>query len=108
MTWFAPPPGMALDEFATACIESGSGGLLLDEDALPPEFFDLSTRAAGTLLHELGKYRIPLAAVVPDTEAYSPAFQDFVRESNRGHRVRFFTDRAQAEAWLARVVEPLP
>lgn len=105
MTWFAPPPGMALDEYATACIESGSGGLLLDEGAPPPEFFDLSTRAAGTLLHELGKYRIPLAAVVPDPEAYSPAFKDFVRESNRGHRVRFFPDRAQAEAWLQRAID---
>lgn len=86
----------------TACIEGGHEGILLDESALPPAFFDLSTGWAGELLHRLSVYRLRLAGVVPDPGAHSPAFQDFVREANRGGRVRFFTTRAEAEAWLDR------
>jgi hypothetical protein len=100
MTRVFEPRGMKLDEVAVACVESGSSGLLLDVDDLPTEFFDLSTRAAGHLLHDLGKYGIRLAAVVPNPEDYSGAFQSFVRESNRGRSVRFFTARAEAKAWL--------
>ena len=80
--------------------ESGAEGLLLDEPALAPAFFDLSTGVAGELLHQLGKYRIRLAAVVPDPTRHSERFQTFVRESNRGRQARFFADRAAALAWL--------
>ena len=100
MTRFFEPSGLRLDELAVACVESGSRCLLLDVDALPVEFFDLSTRAAGHLLHDLGKYRIRMAAVVPSPKDYSAAFQSFVRESNQGRSVRFFTAREEAEAWL--------
>ena len=36
-----------------SCIESGAHALLLDEAALPPHFFDLSSGMAGELLHKL-------------------------------------------------------
>lgn len=85
---------------ATECIEVGADSLLLDQEGLPPAFFDLSSGALGALLHRLDLYRIPLAAVVPDVQKHSKAFQDFVRESNRGRRFRFFATRAEAIAWL--------
>lgn len=99
---FEPDAREAFDPrgIVTACIESGADAVLLDEAALTPEFFDLSTRAAGELFHQLGKYRIRLAGVVPDPSAHSRAFQDFLAETNRGNRFRFFASRAEAMAWL--------
>lgn len=101
--YFEPAEGASFDphDVATRCIESGTGALLLNEPAMPPEFFDLSTRVAGELVHRLSVYRIRLAAVVPDLSAHSAAFQDFVREANRGRQFRFFPTRAEAIRWLA-------
>jgi hypothetical protein len=83
------------------CIESGTDRLLLDDGALPPEFFDLSTRIAGTMVQRLTQYEIRMAAVVPDPSIHSQPFQDFAREANTGRSwFRFFPDREQAVAWL--------
>jgi len=85
----------------TACIESGNRRLLLDVDALPAEFFDLSTGVAGALVQRLTMYEIRMAGVVPDPSIHSRPFQDFAREANAGRSwFRFFPDRAQAVAWL--------
>jgi len=99
---FEPQTTGRLDprQLATQCVESGSGALLLDAAALPPEFFDLSSRIAGELLHQLGLYRIRLAVVISDATAHSEPFQDFVREANRGAAFRFFETREEARAWL--------
>jgi hypothetical protein len=99
---FEPDAEQASDprKILSGCIESGSRAVLLEEDALPAAFFDLSTRFAGELLHDLGKYDARLAVVVRDTSAYSGPFQDFARESNRGSRYRFFPTRDEAVSWL--------
>lgn len=102
------PTSFPLDDpesLATQCIEGGCDALLLDEDVLPAEFFDLSTRLLGTILHRLDMYRIRLAAVVPDVQNRSGTFQDFVRESNAGNRFRFFASRAEAMVWLESLQE---
>jgi hypothetical protein len=82
------------------CIESGSRSILLDEDALPPAFFDLSTGLAGELLQKLASYHIRLAAVVPDPSIHSPRFQELAREASTGTMFRFFRTRQQAIDWL--------
>ncbi|HEX2208801.1 MAG TPA: DUF4180 domain-containing protein [Longimicrobium sp.] len=97
---FGPVGGFDPAGAVTACIESGAGALLIDRDALPPEFFDLSTRVAGTMVQRLALYGIRMAAVVPDPSIHSPSFQDFAREANAGSQFRFFPDREQAIEWL--------
>lgn len=82
------------------CIESGARSLLLDEHAIPEEFFDLETGAAGELLHHLGKYRLRLAAVVPHPAEHPARFREFLREANRGSAFRFFPSRDEALDWL--------
>ncbi|MQA91243.1 MAG: DUF4180 domain-containing protein [Gemmatimonas sp.] len=100
--YFEPASDEGLDPsvVTTPCIESGASSILLDEDVLPAEFFDLSTRLAGELLHRLSIYGIRLAGVVPRPESHSPAFQAFVREANRGDQFRFFSSRSEAVDWL--------
>jgi hypothetical protein len=82
------------------CLETGARSLLLDENALPAEFFDLSTGLAGALLQKLANYGIRLAAVVPDPSAHSPRFQELAREASTGSMFRFFRTRQQAIDWL--------
>jgi PadR family transcriptional regulator AphA len=100
---FPPQPAGEFDAagVVTACIESGTDRLLLDDGALPPEFFDLSTRVAGTLVQRLTQYEIRMAAVVPDPSAHSRSFQEFAREANTGRWFRFFPNREQAVEWLS-------
>ena len=101
-SYFEPAGGQPFDPVAifSDCIESGSSSLLLDENALPAEFFDLSTGLAGELLHKLTTYRVRLAGVVPDVGAHSTRFQEFAREANKGQQHRFFSDRQSAIEWL--------
>lgn len=101
--YFEPDAQQASDarSIFIGCIEAGSRAVLLDEGAVPAAFFDLSTRFAGELLHDLGKYEVRLAVVVPDPAAYSSAFQAFAREANRGKSYRVFATREEAVSWLA-------
>ncbi|HEX8385839.1 MAG TPA: DUF4180 domain-containing protein [Rubricoccaceae bacterium] len=88
-----------MDVVAT-CFEQGTGALLMDRSALPPEFFDLRTGVTGELVQKLGQYDVRLACVVPDLSAQPERFQEFAREANRGGRVRFFESRGAAVGWL--------
>lgn len=67
-----------------------------------PDFFDLSTRAAGHFFQKLQNYRMRLAIVgdISRHTASSKALQDFVRETNRtGHHL-FASDRPALENML--------
>jgi len=103
MFYEADRQGTATPDLVAACIESGADSVLLDQSALSPSFFDLSTGVAGELLHRLSVYRIRMAAVVADLSVYSEPFQDFVRETNRGNQFRFFGNREAAVQWLESV-----
>jgi hypothetical protein len=84
----------------TGCIKSGAGVLLIDEPALPPEFFNESRGQVGELLHRPSIYRMFLPRVVTETQALSIPLRDFVREANRGGQYRFFPTRDGPEVWL--------
>lgn len=88
-------------DLVAACYERDLTNVLFDEGSLGPEFFDLSSGVAGEMVQKLVNYGIRVAVVMPDATAYSNAFRDFVRESNRNGPIRFFNDRASAAAWLS-------
>lgn len=104
VTYFEPDTGWERDPSSVVggCLENGSQSVLLDESAIPVEFFDLGSRLAGELLHKLGTYRIRLAAVVADPSLHPRHFQEFLRETNRGTQFRFFATRQKAVEWLER------
>lgn len=66
--------------------------IIIREQNLSSDFFDLKTRLAGEILQKFSNYRVKLA-IVGDFSQYknSKSFQDFVRESNRGNLI-YFTD----------------
>jgi hypothetical protein len=78
----------------------GEQSVLVDEDALPDEFFDLSTGVAGEFLNKMAVYRVRLACVISDLSSHSEHFQAFAREFNRGRDMRFFSTREDAIKWL--------
>lgn len=101
-TYFQVKPSLPFDPtvIVTSCGESGADSVLVGEDALPPDFFDLSSGLAGELLHRLSIYQVRMAAVVPDLSAHSSHFQAFVLEANQGDQFRFFSTRQEAINWL--------
>ena len=78
-----------------------SGGLILDESQIAPEFFDLRTGFAGEVLQRFTNYRARLAIVVANPDAYGSRFGELAFE-HRTHRVvRFFVSEQQARQWLS-------
>jgi hypothetical protein len=93
---------MTPSDIVASCYSHDADGVLLNDGAFPPGFFDLSSRVAGELTQKLAQYGIQLAAVVPDPGVYSPAFRSFVQEANSSRHVRFASSRDEALAWLQR------
>jgi len=81
-----------------ACI--GAKGLILSEADLAPEFFDLRSGLAGELFQKFTNYRIRLAIVLPDPNAYRERFSELVYEHRSHNMIRFVRSEDDARAWL--------
>ena len=70
--------------------------IIVREQNLSNDFFDLKTRLAGDILQKFSNYRVKLA-IVGDFSKYknSKSFKDFVRESNKGNLI-FFVDNFES------------
>ena len=75
-------------------------GLVLTEEDLGPDFYDLKTGLAGELFQKVVNYRGRLAIVIRDPHAYGERFSELAYEHRRHAVVRFFEDQAQALQWL--------
>lgn len=76
------------------------GGLLLDEKQLGEKFFDLRTGLAGEVLQKFTNYRVRLAIVIADANAYGGRFSELIREHRTHNAVRFFDSAQRARQWL--------
>ncbi|WP_339094542.1 DUF4180 domain-containing protein [Deinococcus sp. VB142] len=81
----------------------GYDAVLLTADDLAPEYLDLRTGLLGELFQKVTNYRLSLALVLPDADAYGPRFSELALEHRSHPLIRFFGDEAAARAWLARV-----
>lgn len=91
---------IAPEDLVGRCFETGTTALLIEDGALPPAFFDLSTGIAGDVVQKVTNYQLRLAVVVPDLSVHSAHFRDFAREAGRGARFRFFPTSEEAASWL--------
>lgn len=96
----ADSPRLHPRDLVGACLEHRAGALLLDEGALPPAFFDLSSGMAGELVQRVVNYGLRMAVVVPEPGIHSDSFQDFAREARPSGQFCFFRTRAEAVEWL--------
>jgi hypothetical protein len=81
-----------------ACL--GSEGVILTENALTPEFFDLRTGLAGELFQKFINYKVRVAIVLLDPEAYGERFTELAREHSSHGMIRFVRSLDEATSWL--------
>ena len=78
----------------------GSAGLILDESDLAREFFDLRSGLAGELFQKFINYKLRVAIVLPDPEAYGERFSELACEHRSHSMIRFVRSADEAKAWL--------
>jgi|SRR5262245_39376063 len=87
-----------ISDAIAACIEAK--GLILTEDDLTQEFFDLRSGWAGELFQKCINYNVRLAIVLPDPEAYGERFSELAYEHRFHNLIRFVRSKGEAEVWL--------
>lgn len=86
-------------DFVAAAMDTG--GLLLDENDLPADFFDLSTGLLGELFQKFSNYYLKLALVLPLEARFGERIVELVREHQEHPDLRFFSTDADARTWLS-------
>ncbi|MDR6781539.1 hypothetical protein ABIE26_001973 [Pedobacter africanus] len=70
--------------------------IILHEDNITPDFFDLKTGIAGEVLQKFSNYRLRLAIVGDFSKYPGKSIRDFIYESNNGRLVNFVGSTEQA------------
>ena len=78
----------------------GSPGLILTEQDLGPQFFDLRTGLAGEAFQKFTNYRIRVAIVLPDTSVHGERFSELANEHKSHNMIRFVSSLDEAKSWL--------
>lgn len=74
----------------------GFDKIILHEENIVPEFFDLKTKLAGEVLQKFVQYRMPLAVVGNFSKYTSKSLRDFIYECNQGRQVNFVQELSSA------------
>ncbi|MDD4774722.1 MAG: DUF4180 domain-containing protein [Eubacteriales bacterium] len=92
----------ALDFMMSVNYETGSHAIVLNKDAITPDFFVLSTQIAGEILQKFINYRFKFA-IVGDFSGYtSKPLKDFIYESNKGRDIFFVSSEEDAVMQLSK------
>lgn len=75
---------------------AGARKIIMHQESLAPDFFELRTGLAGEILQKFVNYRIQLAIVGNFSTVTSESLKAFIRESNRGTHIFFCPDVASA------------
>ncbi|SFM99822.1 protein of unknown function [Chryseobacterium oleae] len=80
----------------------GFDKVIVYEENLTPEFFDLKTKIAGDILQKFSNYRVSLA-IVGNFEKYpGKSIRDFIFESNKTRHINFTETLEEALERLGR------
>lgn len=83
-------------ELLMNCQYSGTNRIILTEDHLTSDFFDLKTGMAGEILQKFSTYDGYLAIIGDYTKFTSKSLKDFIYESNRMRRINFVASQEDA------------
>lgn len=78
----------ALDLMAE-CRYRGAESIILNQENINPQFFNLKTGFAGDVLQKFSNYRMRLAIVGDFSKFTSKSLKDFIFESNKTGRIYF-------------------
>jgi hypothetical protein len=76
-------------ELIANCGYQGAQKIIVHEQNLNPQFFDLKSGLAGDVLQKFSNYNASLAVVGDFAKFDSKSLRDFIYESNKGNRVCF-------------------
>lgn len=79
----------------------GYGEMILHEQNITPDFFDLKTGIAGEILQKFATYRVRLAIVGDFAHYDSKSLRDFIFESNKGRQISFVPSVEEAVGRLS-------
>ncbi|MBI5870314.1 MAG: DUF4180 domain-containing protein [Actinobacteria bacterium] len=88
-----------ISEAVGACF--GAAGLIITEDELAPELFDLQSGLAGELFQKFTNYDLRLAIVVPDVGKYGERLIELASEHATHRTVRVFDTIDSAQKWMS-------
>jgi len=74
----------------------GGNKVIVNQQQLTPEFFDLKTQIAGEILQKFSNYRMKMAIVGNFSEVNSKSLHDFIYESNKGGNIVFTSSIEEA------------
>ncbi|TDF96277.1 DUF4180 domain-containing protein [Paenibacillus piri] len=93
----------ALDLMADVHYNNGCSKMILREEQLTGDFFELRTRLAGEILQKYTNYKMKLAIVGDFSGVTSKSLKDFIYECNQGDNVLFKPTEAEALDRLHRI-----
>jgi hypothetical protein len=70
--------------------------IIIYEENITPEFFDLKTKIAGDILQKFSNYRVRLAIIGDFSKYESKSIKDFIFESNKMKHINFVENLEQA------------
>lgn len=79
-----------------------SNKIILKEEQITPEFFDLKNGLAGEILQKFSTYNVQLAIIGDFSKYKSKNVRDFIFESNRYGRINFVRTLEEAQEKLSR------
>jgi hypothetical protein len=79
----------------------GSHKIIIKEENITPEFFDLKTKIAGDILQKFSNYKVQLAIVGDFSKFESKSLRDFIFESNKQGMISFVNSVEEATERLS-------
>lgn len=85
------------------CMFNDAYKVIIHEDNITPNFFDLSTKLAGEVLQKFTIYNIELAIIGDFSKYNSQSLKDFIYESNKHKKVNFLSSLDEAKLILSKM-----
>jgi hypothetical protein len=70
--------------------------IIVYEENITPDFFNLKNGIAGEILQKFSNYRVRLAIVGDFSKYKAKSINDFIYESNKGRQINFVGSRSEA------------
>lgn len=74
----------------------GFDKIVIHEQNITPDFFDLKSGIAGEILQKFSTYRVRMAIVGDYSKYPSKSLKDFIYESNKGKHINFVASQVEA------------
>ncbi len=84
-----------LDLLGNICYQ-GFDKVIIHQENIIPDFFELKNRMAGEILQKFSTYRVQLAIVGNFSTYHSKSLKDFIYESNKGNQINFVSSTTEA------------